>query len=103
MESVRAMLDAAIDRNNRTGRGGGRGGGERQPGLGQSAPFRAGGGFSGRYSEPPARHQLTTYNANDHAVNKEYHSDDHAVLRAIVQPPTFVEASSGAGGDNYDD
>ena len=55
IESVRAMLDAGIDRKNRTGRGGGRGGGERRPGRGQSAPFRAGGGFSGRRSKPPAR------------------------------------------------
>ena len=63
MESVRAMLDAAIDRKNRTGCGGRRGGGKWQPGRGQSAPFRAGGGFGDRRSEPPSRNQPTTYDA----------------------------------------
>ena len=73
-------------------------------GAASPPPFeRAGGGFSGRRSEPPARHQSATYDGNGHATNKEYHSDDHAALRAVVQPLTFNEASFGAGGDDYDD
>jgi hypothetical protein len=94
-----------IERKNRHGRGGGRGGGQRRPGRGQSGPFRPSGGFSGRRSEPPARRQPTTYNATGRVANEEEHADDHAALRAIAEPVQsliFDEASLGADGDKYD-
>ena len=65
-----------------------------------------GGGFSGRRSEPPARHQPTTYNATGPVANEEYHSNDHSALCAItepIQPLIFDETLLGADGDEYND